>query len=92
MKLITYRYIHGDGHTHQTIRTDSEADKFVGHAASHGRQIITVTDHPETPAETPQDRACPVCQARPGQPCTQPTDTGRRPVTWFHLNRENTDV
>lgn len=31
--------------------------------------------------------ACPNCQVRPGQPCTQPTSTGRRPVTRFHYGR-----
>ena len=32
--------------------------------------------------------ACTNCHAQPGQPCTQPTDAGRRPVPWFHLARE----
>lgn len=30
---------------------------------------------------------CPACQSGPGQLCTQPTDTGRRPVGWVHLAR-----
>lgn len=33
---------------------------------------------------------CPNCHAGPGRPCTQPTDTGRRDVGWFHTSR--TDV
>lgn len=33
--------------------------------------------------------ACPACQAKPGQPCTRPTDTGRVAVNWFHLRRED---
>lgn len=35
----------------------------------------------------PSPITCPACQARPGQPCTQPTDTSRRPVTWEHSAR-----
>lgn len=31
--------------------------------------------------------ACPSCAARSGQPCTTPTDTGRREVKWVHLTR-----
>lgn len=38
---------------------------------------------------TPLLVACPNCQAQPGKPCTQPTDTGRRDVRWFHLARED---
>ena len=33
-------------------------------------------------------RTCPVCNARPGWPCTAPTDTGRRVVAWMHMSRE----
>jgi hypothetical protein len=40
-----------------------------------------------TPSEA-QSVLCPVCQARPGHPCTQPTDTGRRNVGWVHKTRE----
>lgn len=32
-------------------------------------------------------RECPTCQAKAGAPCTQPTDTGRRAVNWWHLSR-----
>lgn len=35
------------------------------------------------------DTTCPNCQARPGQPCTAPTNTGRRDVKWFHSARES---
>lgn len=31
---------------------------------------------------------CPACQAKAGEKCTAPTDTGRRPVEWVHLARE----
>lgn len=31
---------------------------------------------------------CPACLSRPGQECTQPTDTGRKAVHWFHYARE----
>ena len=31
---------------------------------------------------------CPTCNALVGAPCTQPTDTTRRTVTWFHYSRE----
>lgn len=31
--------------------------------------------------------SCPNCQAKPGEPCTQPTDTGRRPVAFVHSAR-----
>lgn len=30
---------------------------------------------------------CPACNAKPGKPCTVPTDTGRRAVNWLHLAR-----
>lgn len=41
-----------------------------------------------TTAETvSMQGTCPNCQARPGEPCTQPTTTGRRPVTRFHYGR-----
>lgn len=33
------------------------------------------------------DVTCPNCQARPGEPCTQPSNTKRIPVTWMHLSR-----
>jgi len=34
------------------------------------------------------DVTCPNCHAPAGEPCTQPTDTGRNPVKWFHDARE----
>jgi hypothetical protein len=37
----------------------------------------------------PKTVPCPACQAPGGEPCTAPTDTGRRPVNWFHLARED---
>ena len=36
----------------------------------------------------PIDRRCPACNANPGEPCTAPTDTSRRPVGWLHASRE----
>lgn len=33
--------------------------------------------------------ACPACHSKPGKPCTQPTNTGRKPVAWVHLVRES---
>jgi len=30
---------------------------------------------------------CSNCQARQGEPCTQPTSTGRVAVRWFHAAR-----
>lgn len=35
----------------------------------------------------PVDFNCPNCQAKEGQPCTQPTNTGRRDIKTFHLAR-----
>jgi hypothetical protein len=32
---------------------------------------------------------CPACNARIGEPCTAPTNTGRRPVSWTHLARDD---
>ncbi|WNM68805.1 hypothetical protein SEA_SOOS_75 [Gordonia phage Soos] len=32
---------------------------------------------------------CPNCNAQPTKPCTQPTDTGRKNVSWFHHARFN---
>lgn len=48
MKLITYSYLNGDGHVHQALRNGSDAEDFVGNATSHGRQIISVEDAPDT--------------------------------------------
>ena len=35
----------------------------------------------------PLDVLCPVCQSKGSQACTQPTDTGRRQVLWYHSAR-----
>lgn len=32
---------------------------------------------------------CPACFAAAGEPCTAPTDTGRRVVAWVHMSRED---
>ena len=37
----------------------------------------------------PLDVVCPVCQSRTGQACTQPTDTSRRQVLWYHAARSD---
>lgn len=37
---------------------------------------------------TPIDVGCSNCQSPAGHPCSQPTDNGRRDVTWFHSARE----
>lgn len=34
-----------------------------------------------------QTVACPTCQAPAHSPCTQPTNTGRKPVGWVHHAR-----
>jgi hypothetical protein len=33
------------------------------------------------------DMVCPACNAQPRKPCTQPTNTGRVAVRWYHLSR-----
>ena len=33
--------------------------------------------------------ACTACNAQPGQPCTQPTNTTREMVSWYHRVRED---
>jgi len=35
-----------------------------------------------------REKVCPACNAQPGEPCTQPTDTGRRPVTFVEEPEE----
>ena len=42
---------------------------------------------PETIAVAIREVFCAVCQAKPGESCTTPTDTGRRLVTWYHFTR-----
>lgn len=37
----------------------------------------------------PRAVECRACNAQPGEPCSAPTDTGRRSVTWHHFIREN---
>lgn len=44
---------------------------------------------PELVYLAPRNVACPACYAAPDQPCTVPTETSRRDVTWFHLYRES---
>lgn len=36
----------------------------------------------------PSEVTCPACQAPIGEPCTAPTNTGRRVVKWWHEARE----
>lgn len=36
---------------------------------------------------TPLSVICPVCNAQPTEPCTQPTDRARKAVRWFHYKR-----
>jgi hypothetical protein len=44
----------------------------------------------DTPAlASPISVACPACYSKPGEKCTQPTDTSRRDVSWFHFAREH---
>lgn len=43
----------------------------------------------EKSRKNPRDVVCPNCNAPVGSPCTQPTDTGRRIVRWFHIARED---
>lgn len=38
-------------------------------------------------SEPSTDIECPVCQAKAGEKCTAPTNTGRKPVTWLHAGR-----
>lgn len=45
--------------------------------------------NPEPTVAQAQTVTCPNCQAPPGTPCTQPTDTGRRSVAWVHLARQS---
>lgn len=37
--------------------------------------------------DAPLDVVCPVCQSPVSSACTQPTDTGRRQVLWYHAAR-----
>lgn len=37
----------------------------------------------------PIDVYCPNCQAKPGDPCTSPTSTGRNQIKTFHVSRES---
>lgn len=50
---------------------------FAAYAAS-ARPDLTIA---------PISIRCPVCFSGPGTPCDVPTDNGRRPVLWFHLDR-----
>lgn len=36
---------------------------------------------------SPRTVGCPNCQAPAEKPCTQPTDTGRREINWYHYAR-----
>lgn len=37
----------------------------------------------------PGQVVCPTCNAQPGEPCTQPSNTRRIPVKWMHLSRHD---
>ena len=37
--------------------------------------------------EQARAHVCPTCHAPVGEPCTQPTDIGRKPVKWIHSAR-----
>jgi hypothetical protein len=39
-------------------------------------------------SSSPFSVVCPNCNAQVTEPCTQPTDTGRRVVAFFHSSRE----
>lgn len=73
---ISRRRMHWDS---QTFRTRVAID-----AAGN-----VLTDMAANPVPRgPLDSVCPACNALPGRPCTQPTDTGRRAVAWVHSSRE----
>ena len=65
--------------------TDWELDAVQSGAPLHSYKPVTKAEHERL---TKLWRHCPNCQARPGEPCTQPTNTTRRPVKWFHSGRE----
>jgi rubrerythrin len=52
---------------------------------AHNSLTCPICEGPKSP--NPADYTCPACQAPAGQPCTQPTNTGRRPVRWHHAMR-----
>lgn len=59
-----------------------ESSSGVNHSHALMQKLIAEVPMPLTVS-------CPNCQAAPGQPCTQPTDMGRKAVTWFHIARED---
>lgn len=46
-----------------------------------------LTPFTPTAIPSPYTVACPNCQAKPSEPCTQPTAGGRRTVLWVHSAR-----
>jgi hypothetical protein len=60
-------------------------DDLDGALRPRSAPVLAAVNEVETAAV-----ACPNCHARPGEPCTQPTESGRRNVPWFHLSRELT--
>jgi hypothetical protein len=75
---------------------DELHDYFVAQENSRTEEADTEAAPPvekEREATTlvvaPIEIECPACQAKPGEPCTQPNDNGRKPVRWFHLSRED---
>lgn len=50
----------------------------------------TVKQHSLTKVDgSPRQTHCDACNAKPGEPCTSPTNTGRRSVNWYHTTRED---
>jgi hypothetical protein len=59
------------------IHITPEGHAALGHALrARGRAMTPTRDVP-----------CPVCQVPAGEPCTQPTNTGRSPVKRLHSAR-----
>lgn len=74
---------------------------------AHGEAVVqslieTLVNHDDEDTEQVQPEqgregylrrmVCPVCNAQPGYPCTQATDNGRRPVSWYHGKRQDAAV
>lgn len=52
-------------------------------------RALTGDTMPKPPMSDPRAFRCEACNARIGQACNAPTDTGRRNVAWFHSMRES---
>jgi hypothetical protein len=68
-------------------RRDSAAEIMADITANS--PDLQALDQPLSESDRVDTVRCPACHALPGDPCTEPTNIGRRRVTWVHNARKD---